>query len=201
MILLNAPDQSNSPRTFLCVWNTQKWFIASTVNLALNQIWTLENNGVMTAWGSDGLSLFQLFQAPSTQLQKILVSKLWAGGRADDEFMVYKKVYRFYESAFDYSGQGITVSATVDTENGPVTPFQVAVQATNIMFVNGMGQLIIFRNSTPAAIVFTVTRPSIYGTDVSAYGRMIGVTQSFIGSDFALVDYALEYATDATFLG
>jgi hypothetical protein len=175
MIAINARDQTNTLRTFICAWDTKEWFILSTINAGLTAIYTQLFNGMLTVWGTDATHLFKLFQVPSASLQKILISKLWAGGESDGGYAVYKKAYRFYAQAIDYSGAGVTITGTVDNDSTTT----VALPSLSV-----------------AATGTTVT-----GGDVSAYGRLLGVTQNFSGSDFSLIDFALEYSEDAPFLG
>jgi hypothetical protein len=200
VILLNAPDQNNTSRNLLLLWDTRQWWVASTINTGTLAVYGQEFNSILTAWGTDGTNLFKLFQAPSTALQKVLKSKLHATGDDDNGFITYKKLYRFYFESEDYSGDGVTLTGTMDTDMTGVA-LTVSNLGAALIFLNNSAQTLIFVNSLSQTLIFTSATAGIVGSDVAAYGRLLGITETVVGGDFALVAYLMVYSYDATYLG
>ena len=72
----------------MIIWDEENWFIASqTPNLTF--IMTQEVNSDLTAWGSDGKSIYPLFQTPNIALTKSLSTKLFGGNNP----LVAKEAY------------------------------------------------------------------------------------------------------------
>src|SRR4029077_17766343 len=57
-------------------WNGKIWWAASQ-STPLQFIQHQEINSVITAWGTDGSAIFQLFKTPSNAFVKIAQTKLW----------------------------------------------------------------------------------------------------------------------------
>ncbi len=113
-------------RTAIIGWNEKDWFVASQ-SVDLKFIGTQEVNSNMVAWGTDGASLYPLFQTPSTAITKIVSTKLYGQGT----FIVQKQAQGMYLQTQDYSGAGVTFNgATIDTEHGsytlPNAPFTIS---------------------------------------------------------------------------
>ena len=116
LILLTLVDPTVKQNRNVCLgWNERDWFVVSQ-GKSLSYIGTQEVNSNLTAWGTDGSTLFQLMAAPSSTLTKKLSSKRYGIGTP---FMT-KEAVAFYAIAQDLSsGQsGITMTGTIDTENG-----------------------------------------------------------------------------------
>ena len=81
LLLMTIIDPTtNTQRNAMVSWSEKEWFITSqTANLTF--ICTQEVASSMTAWGTDGSSLFPLFLTPSTTLNKKISTKLYGGER------------------------------------------------------------------------------------------------------------------------
>jgi hypothetical protein len=78
MLLLPVIDKiSGNQVTKLLCWDGRKWF-TSQQDRSLTYIASQEINSALTAWGTDGTSVFQLFAQPSTGFQKTAQSKLFS---------------------------------------------------------------------------------------------------------------------------
>ncbi len=77
MLLLPIFDPIDAvQRNALLMWDGARWWTASQ-EVPLTMIRTQEINSVLTAWGSDGISIYPMFQNPSQCLTKRVQSKLW----------------------------------------------------------------------------------------------------------------------------
>ena len=107
---------TNQTRTIMLGWNEKDWFIVSQ-SLALTFIGTQEVNSNLTAWGTDGNSLFPLLATPNAALTAKYSSKLYG----DQNMLVQKQALGAYIQVQDLSvgGQGVALgSFTVDSETG-----------------------------------------------------------------------------------
>lgn len=78
MLLLPIVDPTTgNPTTALMMWTGKKWFTC-TPDVQLTYIATQEINSTLTAWGTDGTSIFPLFATPSHGVSKTVQSKLFA---------------------------------------------------------------------------------------------------------------------------
>jgi hypothetical protein len=112
MLLLTITDPfTNAPRNVMLCWDETDWFVVSQ-SKAIIYIATQEIDSAMTAWGTDGTSLFPLLQTPANTLQKTLVTKSWGG---DDLFLI-KLAYNVWIKAQDLSAGQVGVAATITVD-------------------------------------------------------------------------------------
>lgn len=80
MFLLPVIDPITQVQTNeIFMWNGKIWWSA-VQDVPLTFIQTQEINSVLTAWGTNGSSIYPLFNTPSTAISKVVQSKLWDGG-------------------------------------------------------------------------------------------------------------------------
>ncbi len=78
MFLLPIIDPITNVQTNkLFMWNSKIWWSASQ-DVPLTFIQHQEINSVLVAWGTNGSSVYPLFNTPSTAIRKVVQSKLWA---------------------------------------------------------------------------------------------------------------------------
>ncbi|MDE2105178.1 MAG: hypothetical protein KGL39_48570 [Patescibacteria group bacterium] len=106
-------------RTIMVGWDETDWFPVSQSS-TLTYIGTQIVASEYTAWGTDGKSVFPLFQSPSTAITKTLSSKLYGA----NTYPIIKIQDGVWVMADDLSTgkQGITMSVTIDTEYGSYVP-------------------------------------------------------------------------------
>jgi len=73
--IIDPVTQTQQNKLFM--WNGKIWW-ASTQDLSMQYVQHQEINSVITAWGTNGLAAYPLFQQPSTGFRKVVQSKLWA---------------------------------------------------------------------------------------------------------------------------
>lgn len=99
----------------MIVWDEESWFIASqTANLTF--ILTQEVNSDLMAWGSDGKSIYPLFETPNTALTKSISTKLFGGNNP----LVAKEAYTVMVQSVNTGsfGQPVTFTLSLDTDGG-----------------------------------------------------------------------------------
>ena len=153
---------SNQQRTLMLGWNEKEWIIISQSSV-FTFIGTQEVNSDLIAWGTDGTSLYQMFDAPSNFITKKLSSKLFGAQNQ----LIQKEGMGMYLQVQDLSSGGAGVSfnsITVDTENGT---YQVP-------------QLPTFGAATPPLYpIVSIGSGDIYGTN-------IGYTLESTSKDFSI---------------
>lgn len=125
----------------MIVWDEENWFIASqTPNLTF--ILTQEVNSNLTAWGSDGSSLYPLFQSPNTALTKSISTKLFGGNNP----IVAKEAYTVMLQSVNTGsfGEPTTFTFSLDTDGGtyPIGTYEFSLSSGYEFgypfFVNGL---------------------------------------------------------------
>jgi hypothetical protein len=166
---------------------------ATTQDLALSIIQFQEINSVLTAWGTDGIGIFQLFKQPSTVFQKIAQTKLWdkPGG-----YQLTKFVSRLWGIVQYYSFLSPALSISLDTEAGSnnlsatVTPpnvsiWQTALGATSSWLTAGN---VVSQWLNSSFSIYTVLGP----TAVAQSGSLTGFTITTNAADVAVVSVMIQ---------
>jgi hypothetical protein len=190
-LTLGVLDLFGVRRMVVCCFNGERWFLASQliepVYIDLQEI-----DSVITAWGTDGNSLFQLFQTPSTSLSKILQSKLWQG----DSYIIVKQALRLYGLGEDFSGNGYMMTGTLDmqSETGQATaPAMLASKALPVIWLNNSNQIVTWQNNSLQAVVFLVQTFTLFGQDQQGVAPLLGLTLVSMSSDFQISAITLLY--------
>jgi hypothetical protein len=112
-------DPFGVTRSLLLMWHpakgTQFWSVASQ-NLNLTQIGYYEQDSIITPYGTDSASLYQLFAQPDPDLKKILATKQLRGtGRSQ---LMIKNFKRIYAEIHDNSLNGVSLTGTLTCGGG-----------------------------------------------------------------------------------
>lgn len=167
VLLLRVIDQTTSLAiNKLFIWDQKSW-CSTQQSAILLSVRAQEINSVLTAWGTDGLSIYRLFQQPTTNLTKTLRSKFWS------PMLLYadiKTESRLWGLVKFYSGSASSVTISVDSENGPspttipITP-PVVGDGTLLLPVTACGQqgalvgFTLTTNASDIAILSLATMP------------------------------------------
>ena len=93
------------------------WSVASQ-NLGLTNIGTYEQDSILTPYGTDGQSLYQLFAQPDPALNKRLVTKRLRGeGIAQLQMKNFKRIYAEID---DNDGRGVSLAGNLTTGDGGI---------------------------------------------------------------------------------
>ena len=190
-LTLNVLDIFGIQRVVMCCWDGRKWFLASQLN-SLVLLDTQEINTVITAWGSDGGRLFQLFQQASTQLNKILQSRLWQGA----SYLIIKQALRIYSLGTDFSNNGYALAGTLDllTEQGfRSTAVALSSPLLPVIWLNNSNLVVNWVNNLAQAVTFVSQSFSLFGEDAKGSAPLLGLTLQSKSSDFQLSAISLLY--------
>ena len=181
LMLMTITDvYTGLPRNVMISWNEKEWFVSSQT-ISLTYIATQEVNSNIAAWGTDGNSLYPLFNTPSSTLIKTFSTKLYG---AQNTFIM-KEALAVYAQAQDLStGRvGVTFSKTnIDTE-------LATYPAPNS---------VVFPSNSPTipayAEVFSTESGDVYGVN-------LGVTMASTSPDFSLQNLVLGYIDNVGIFG
>jgi len=114
-------DPFGITRTLLLMWHPRQgqefWSVASQ-NLELTHIGAYEQDSVITPYGTDGTSLYQLFAQPDPGLIKRLASKYLRGEQLQQ--LTYKNWKRLFMEFYDNDGRGVAFTGTFATGGGGI---------------------------------------------------------------------------------
>jgi len=172
----------------LLLWNGKLWW-ASQQDVALIFIQFQEIDSVLTAWGTDGTSIYPLFAQPSTGFQKIVQSRLWDGPGG---YQFNKTANRFWALAAYYSFLSANLSVSIDTEN-PSTDSEnltLALGPTQVVWTNNSNQIVPWTNNSAQVVTwhtsgaaFALSSPQAIGIT----GALTGFTITTSAADMALI--------------
>lgn len=111
-------DAFGVKRSLILMWHPGQqefWSIASQ-NLNLTQIGSYEQDSIITPYGTDGTSLYQLFAKPDPALPKRLSTKFWAGEA--NKGVTIKNIKRLFLEFSDNSGGGVAITGQLLTRAG-----------------------------------------------------------------------------------
>lgn len=167
----------------LLMWTGRRWF-TSQQDRPLSYIASQEINSVLTAWGTDGIDIFPLFQAPSTGLTKVVQSKLFAV----PAYYTTKTATRIHGIVNYYQPGSFTV--TVDNESGNGTgdaSIDVLQPPGQMVWTNNSGNPIVWMNgNTP--LVWGGSGLLVFGPySAGQNGRLTGLTIITQAADMAFL--------------
>jgi hypothetical protein len=118
-------DPWGKKRNLLLMWHPQArgsaqqdfWSIASQ-NLDLTHIGYYEQDSIITPYGTDGTSLYQLFAQPDPTLPKRLSTKSFHGPAY--QFLTIKTWRRLFMEFYDKFGRGVSFTGKIRTGGGGI---------------------------------------------------------------------------------
>lgn len=125
-------DPFGVTRNLLLMWHPTQgnefWSIATqaipqttaspTANLDLTNIGAYEQDSIITPYGTDGYSLYQLFAQPDPSLLKLLSTKLLRGSGLSQ--LTVKNWKRLYLEFYDNQNQGVEIVGSFQTQGGGI---------------------------------------------------------------------------------
>lgn len=194
MILLPIIDPvSNTQVNKLLMWNGKQWW-ASMQDVALTFIQFQEIDSVLTAWGTDGTSIYPLFQQPSIAFEKIAQTKLWdkPGG-----YTFYKTAVRLWVLAQYYNFLSANVTVDIDTEKPLSSSIvqSVVLGPNTVLWTNDTAQVVAWTNDSSQPVTwytsgasYALSKPIAIGN----VGTLLGMTIRTNAADMALISAALQ---------
>lgn len=169
LLMLNYNDPIQGPRTIICVYQTNKWFVVSQGNgiISICPV-ALGSTTQWDTFASSGADVTQLLQNIAANVSILLRTAL----TAHDNPIIAKRVQISGIQITTQTAQ--TLSMTVDTENGS-NMYSFSASSV-ITWVNNGGQAVTFQNNSlqPVSFIGGGFRFPYQATE--GYGKFIGNT-------------------------
>ncbi len=170
----------------LLIWDGKKWS-ASNQGVNLVYIQHQEIDSVLTAWGTDGVNIYKLFDQPSTDFLKVVQSKMWDKPVG---YQATKTVGRAYGMAQYYNFNMPEILVYIDSENGQSTPV-VLTPDEEVVVVNASETIIPTANASGALITVVSSAPSnisvFEAKATGQQGKVVGMTAATFASDVSII--------------
>lgn len=187
-LLLPVIDQVTAqPVNKLFLWDEKRWCSAQQ-SAGLIFVQHQEIDSVLTAWGTDGVSLYRLFSTPSENLIRTLQSKLWA----PKSYAWIKGENRLWGVVKFYSGGPTSVTISIDSEFGE-SDTQVAIAPPDVTWVNNTPATVLWVNNASQIVTWQGTSGGIVvlrPTACAQQGALVGITLSTTARDLAILSLA-----------
>lgn len=184
MLLYPVVDQyTGLPIKKLLMWDGKRWW-TSQQGVSLTYVASQEINSVLTAWGTDGTSIYPLFQKGSVNFTKIAQSRLWA----TPGYFFTKTATRLF-GLFYFTSLNGTTTVNIDKEFG--SSFVVSIVPPTIIWENALGGVITWANAANQPVVFALPGYGIFENAVSQWGQLLGMTVVTTDSDLTVSSLTL----------
>lgn len=179
----------------LFLWNG-KIFWSSPQEIVLRYIQHQEINSIITAYGTDGTSVYPLFNQPSIGFTKTAQTRLWdmPGG-----YQLVKSSVRLWLLAIYYSYLSSNLQVNIDNENALPTSSSYAITLGPAMltWTNNSNQPISWTNNSAQPIIWYTSGTSYAVMGPQAIGQqgvLTGMTITTQAADMALVSAMMQDA-------
>ena len=191
ILLLPIIDPITGQQTnTLFMWNGKIWW-SSIQDVSLIYIQHQEINSVLTCWGTNGTTVYPLFQNPTANFTKVVQSKLWdtPGG-----YQLEKAAVRLFGLAIYYSLLSPNLTVSIDNESGQ-SPLTLPIGPGILTWTNNSGQPITWTNSLLQVITWFSAGNGIVVFPPQAVGQvgvLTGLTFETNCPDMALISAMLQ---------
>lgn len=175
----------------LLMWNGKIWW-SSNQDVSLTFIQHQEINSVITAWGTDGLSIFPLFTRPSTAFTKTIQSKFWDAPLGYQFIKAPSRVWAMFYVPQIMAPVTVNIDIDSETESAPYTFTSVT---SSIPVINGLGVTIPCQNQAGTTIPVDSIQAPYFITEPTAVGErgvLTGLTITTDEADLSLISAMVE---------
>ena len=194
MVLVPIVDPvSGATVNQIMMFNGKYWW-SSLQDVPLTFISGQEIGSVYTAWGTNGTSIYPLFQTPSSGFKKTAQTRLWDAPIGYDHT---KSAVNLFALAQFLGSSDLKYTVTIDNEFGvPQTGASYNGSPVAFSWVNGAGASFTWQNGSSQTFSWAVTGPNIVAvlppTAVGQVGALTGMTFTTMADDMVLISAALQ---------
>lgn len=171
----------------LFMWDGKKWW-SSQQSVPIVYIQHQEINSVLTAYGTDGTSIYPLFTTPSSNFVKTAQSKLWT----KSQLMLLQTTTRVWGAAQYYSTNSPDLTISVDNEVG-ASSATASLAPTKMVWTTQSGAVMNWTTNGVTPMVWRATGIAIIPpTALTQNGTMLGITVATSSADMALIMLAID---------
>lgn len=185
MMLLPIVDPiTGLQRNALVMWDGQRWWTAGQIRNMI-YIASQEVDSVLTAYGSDGSSIYPMFQSPSLDLTKSVQSKWFS----TPTYIMKKEVQRISGLLRSLEGYNAVFDIDVDTEVG--SAFVQARDQGIVLWSTASGDPVTWTTASGDSVMWLAPKTGLFTQPVSIAGALVGITAHTHTQDCILVSMAL----------
>ena len=177
----------------LFIWDSKKW-VSTEQSVNLVYVQHQEIASIITAWGTDGLSVYPLFNTPSNKLKKTVQSRLWdtPGG-----YQNQKAAVRLWGMAQFLGSESLSYTVSIDNEFGLGTGSAIATgSAVGFSWVDAAGAAFSWVAASSAPFTWAATGTNVYAIlppqSVGQQGVLTGMTTTTNADDMILISEMVE---------
>jgi len=176
---------TQSYRYIQAVFFEKKWFITSQGD-NLTYITSVPLNGRITLFGTDGTTLYRLYQSATTPITSRIQTALLPMG---DPIRTKQALKIGIEATASNSSVAV-LNTTVDNENRSSSPYTLTSSA---IWQNNSLQTIPWSNNSGVVIGWGNTGYNLYKTDAQQYGKYLGITVTSVSPEFVINGFQYEH--------
>lgn len=197
ILITNAVDPFTGLRkNVLAAFDGKKWFLGSQ-EANLTFVATQEYQSQLTAWGTDGSTVFRMFNLPSITLVKKGMAKLW-GGPSPSYIMRKQALRAYFELVSNSSTAAAVITAYIDSVQDGVGSVQssVPVIATSGEFIwlqTGLSSAQFIWTDGGNEFIWVSGGTAIFYHNITAFGNLMGYTFSSTSPDFTINAMSMLY--------
>jgi hypothetical protein len=167
----------------LFMWDGKRWWSSEqSVNILF--IGAQEINSILTAYGTDGSSLYPLFTTPSNNFTKTVQSKLWD---EPGSYMLLKGTTRLWGNVQYNILDGEPVEVGIDNEAGQ-GPLSYDLNAPVMVWTTANGTVMSWTTASSVPMIWTYSGYGILEpTAIGQVGVLMGFTIATIAKDVSLI--------------
>jgi len=176
---------TQSYRYIQAVFFEKKWFITSQGN-NLTYITSVPISGKVTLFGTDGSTLYQLYQDSISAITSRIQTALNPMG----DPIRTKQALKIGIEATSTNTSPVSLSATVDSEVGSSPAYSLS---SLVLWQNNSLQTVVWTNNSSATIGWSTVGYALYKTDASQYGKYLGTTVTSTSPSFTTNGFEFEH--------
>lgn len=168
----------------LMMWDGKRWWTANQ-SVPLNFIASQEINSVLTAYGTNGQTIYPLFQAPSPLISKTVQSKWFP----QPTYVMTKKVNRVSGILKSIAPYNAVLNITLDTEKG--TDFAQANDAGVVSWTTASGNAVSWATASGNPVMWLAPKTGLFNLPCNLNGSLVGVTCQTNTPDCVLISISM----------
>jgi len=185
VMLLPIIDQVTGVQTnkLLC-WDGKAWFTASQ-SVDITRIAAQEIDSVLTAWGSDGVSLYKLFNQPSNLITKTVQSRFWD----QPSYLAIKRVQNVLGMFESKANDAVAFTVTADSEFRSIPKSITNVFSATWSATGGVPA--VWTATGGATVTWQTLGIVTFINEIENSGSLLGTTLTTNAMDVTLLSLAL----------
>lgn len=164
----------------LFLWDSKEWF-SSPQSIQFLYVQHQEINSVITAYGTDGTSVYPLFQNPSAGFTKTIQTKFWP----TPGYQFVKASTRLWGILYYYSVLSPNLTIDIDTEN-TTAAYTINIGAPTLTWKNNVANPLTWTNANGVLTWARTGLSVIPPTAIGQQGVLLGMTISTQAADMAI---------------